>query len=100
MPRAVCPQGGRQRLLLDRDAVALLVDRAEFVNPVLRRHGAALLEAPAEQRTGGLVVEDDVAWLVHEDGGGRQRGDQIAGEDELERPLRRSFHGVTLTKAE
>jgi hypothetical protein len=63
---AVRAQRDDERLLLDRDRLAALVQRTEIVEPVLGRHGAGLLESPAEQGAGRLVVEDDVAGPVHE----------------------------------
>ena len=73
-----------------------LVERAEVVQPVLGRHRPALLEPAAQQRAGGLVVEDDVVRSRREKRRRRQAREQVAREDQLERPLRRGIHGATL----
>ena len=85
----VGPQRACQRLVLDRDRLPVVVERTEGVDPVLRRHRAGLLEPAAEQGAGRVVEEDDVAGQVHEERRGRQARQQVAGEDELERPRRR-----------
>ena len=91
-------QRDRERELLDVERPALAVEGPEGVAPLLRAHAPDLLEAPAEQRARRVVVEDELALLVDEEGGGGEPGDQVPGVDQLERALALG-HGPTLTPA-
>src|SRR5262249_22956293 len=73
--------------LLDRDRVTALAERADGVTPLLRGHVALLLEGDPEHGACGLVVEDQGAALVDEEGGGGEAGEEIPSEDQLERLL-------------
>ncbi len=77
-----------QRQLVVGDRLAALVEGAEQRAPLLRADRPQLLEAFAEQHPGGLVVEDEEAALVDQEGRRRERRHQVAGEDQLQGPLR------------
>jgi hypothetical protein len=90
---AVRAEGDRQRLLLERDRLAAVVERAERAQPFLRRYPIPSLERPAEQRLGGLVVEQDLAGAVDEEARRGQARQQVASEDQLERLVRGRLDG-------
>ena len=79
---------GDQRQLVVGDRLAVLVEGAEQRAPLLGPDRAELLEALAEQDPRGLVVEDEEAALVDQEGRGRERRHQVAGEDQLKWLLR------------
>jgi hypothetical protein len=94
--RTPLPQRDRERQLLQRNALPLLVERPELGAPALGPHPPHLLEADAQQHAGGVVEEDDDPLLVHEEAGGGEGVDEAPGEDQLDRSL--VFrHGRTIT---
>jgi hypothetical protein len=78
-----------ERQLVVGERLALVVEGAEDRAPLFGADGAELLVAFAEQGAGRLVVEDEDAALVDEERRGRERRQQVAGEDQLEGPLLR-----------
>ena len=60
---------------------------ARLAAPLGGRLPAELLEGDAEQPAGGLVVEDDPAALVDQEGRGREARQEVASQDQLQRPL-------------
>ena len=76
-----------ERQLLVGDRLAIVVKRPEDRAPLLRPDRAELLEALPEQPPGRLVVEDEQAALVNQEGRRRKRGHEVAGEDQLDRLL-------------
>ena len=54
-------------------------------------HPPHVLERAAQQRARGLVVEDQVRVLVDEEGGSRDAGQQVSGEDQLQGFLSRHY---------
>ena len=76
------------RQLLVGDRLAGLVVGAEEAAPLARPDVPDLVEALAEQPPRRLVVEDEQAALVDQEGRGREGRHQVPGKDQLERLLR------------
>ncbi len=73
-----------ERQLVVGDRLAVLVEGTEERAPLVGPDRAELLEALAQQHSGGLVVEDEDAALVDQECRRRERGHQVASEDQLE----------------
>src|SRR5829696_283827 len=95
MCRLAPPEGLGHRPVLDRRRFAALIEGGQRVTPVLRLHSPRLLEGDSEQRPRCLVVEDQRAALVDEEGGRGEAGEEVPSKDQLERLLR---HGREVSR--
>jgi hypothetical protein len=81
---AAVAHGDDQWQLVVGDRLARFVERAEEGAPLFGPDRAQFLEALTQQSAGSLVVEDEDAALVDQEGRGRERRHQVASEDQLE----------------
>jgi hypothetical protein len=89
-------QRNRDREVLGRQSIAVLVERSDLGAPGVLGDPARLLEAGAEHLRGRLVVEDDRSVGVDQHPRKGDDRDQVAGQDQLERLLFGIRHVRTL----
>ena len=78
--------------VVQRDRLAIVVEGPVGGDPFLGAHAPRVLERAPEQGARGLVVEDQRAVLVEQEGGRRDARQQVAGQDQLQGLLGASRH--------
>src|SRR5665811_957679 len=91
---AVVAHCGDQRQLVVGDRLAALVEGAEEGAPLLWADRAQFFPGLAEQDPGGLVVKDEDAALVDQEGRCRQSRHQVAGKNQLKWLLGGGWHVI------
>ena len=75
--------GLHQWPIFDRNRIALNIVDGEERGPLTRLHVARLIKTLIEYRLGGLVIEDQRAFGIHDADGHRQTAGELSGQNDF-----------------